>query len=213
VALFFKTHHKDIQHCSYECRRIHNEEMLKTTCAGCGKIFNRVSGNTSQKYCSLDCYYKDKASVTRSIESRLDKYSIKKDNGCVEWTGAVAKTGYGVLNVDGKVTKAHRLSYIANKGEIIDGNIILHECDNRKCINPDHLKQGTYKDNSLDVVNKKRHRHGENAIGVILNEEKVKNIRIEYIPKVTSMQNLADKHNVSNGAIFKIIHGVTWKHI
>lgn len=84
------------------------------------------------------------------------KYKIDTDTGCWNWTGYLYH-GYGILSVARKPTKAHRVSYEIHHGAIPSGMIICHRCDNRSCVNPDHLFVGTYKDNNQDIVDKGRH--------------------------------------------------------
>ena len=59
-----------------------------------------------------------------------------KDNG-----------GYGLLSVNGRMIGAHRYSYILHHGPIADGMFVDHICHNRGCVNPDHLRQATPKQN------------------------------------------------------------------
>lgn len=66
---------------------------------------------------------------------------------CWEWQGATA-AGYGKLGWNGKVISAHRLAYTLSKGEILQGNCILHSCNNPLCCNPQHLSQGSVKENN-----------------------------------------------------------------
>jgi hypothetical protein len=95
----------------------------------------------------------------KSPEQRfLEKVSIPVDlSECWEWT-ASKKKGYGQFKWNGKMVLAHRYSYLMFNGELIDGLVIMHRCDNPSCVNPNHLDQGTYKDNMQDCLSKGRHK-------------------------------------------------------
>src|SRR5271169_284510 len=71
------------------------------------------------------------------------------ENGCWEWVGSQDAHGYGLI-FRGKCTRAHRVAYEAYHGRIPKGLHILHGCDNPSCINPDHLRAGTQKENMAD---------------------------------------------------------------
>lgn len=76
---------------------------------------------------------------------------------CIEGKGAVNNSGYCSTRRDGKKIGAHRNAYIEAYGCIPSGLQVMHVCDNRKCINPSHLKLGTASDNMRDCVSKGRH--------------------------------------------------------
>jgi len=61
---------------------------------------------------------------------------------CIEWTGKLNPGGYGYIYAYKKVWTAHRLSYLVNKGFLPDSLYICHKCNNKKCINPEHLYAG-----------------------------------------------------------------------
>lgn len=81
---------------------------------------------------------------------------FENQDQCWSWNGTIKRDGYGVLKSNGKWTKAHRHSYALFKEPINPGMLILHSCHVPKCVNPSHLRQGTHKENSLDMVNANR---------------------------------------------------------
>lgn len=92
------------------------------------------------------------------MKTRLEKNILKTDS-CWEWQKRKDRDGYGM--VDGVLRKhygqrAHRASYQIYKGEIPKGMVVMHTCDNRSCVNPNHLVIGTQKDNVRDCRDKGR---------------------------------------------------------
>ena len=77
-------------------------------------------------------------------------------NDCIEFDGAIGKHGYGNIRIGQRYMRAHRLAWEREFGPISDGVLVLHKCDNRKCINTNHLFLGSQKDNVVDAMNKGR---------------------------------------------------------
>ena len=90
--------------------------------------------------------------LKKTIEAKI----LKAESGCWLWTDTLTTTGYGLLRIGRKKKLAHRLAYTLFKGEIPAGLQVNHVCDVRHCVNPEHLKLGTQKDNIREAVDKGR---------------------------------------------------------
>lgn len=103
------------------------------------------------------CAPSPKPEIVRFLKSK----SIESQSGCLEWTGARYRTGYGTVpRRFGGGRYAHRAMFEAAVSSIPAGMYVLHTCDNRLCINPDHLFLGTHLENIKDMHAKNRQRGG-----------------------------------------------------
>jgi hypothetical protein len=78
-----------------------------------------------------------KSNIKKKLAARIAVDPVSK---CFNWTGPISK-GYAIICIEGKVFRAARLSYLVNRGAIPEGKIIHHTCENKKCLNPAHLKR------------------------------------------------------------------------
>jgi len=91
---------------------------------------------------------RDKAPMQRRFWAK-----VKKSDGCWEWTASRHPSGHGYLmNDDGKVDYAHRVSWVLHFGPISEGYQINHDCNNAPCVRPDHLYLGTQRENVHDML-------------------------------------------------------------
>ena len=169
-------------------------------------------------YCSRSCYVKD---IKHTPETATAAFWAKVDrsggpDACWTWQGAVtAKWGYGCFNWLGRILGAHKVSWLITNGD--PGELcVLHKCDNRLCVNPNHFFLGTKQDNANDAVAKGRQARGRMTGKSKLSDDIVRAIRAEYVkvhPKKGNGRVLAAKYGVSPAAVIAIASGRTWRHL
>ncbi len=131
--------------------------------------------------------------------------------GCWEWTAKLSNKGYGVIGDKKKMLTAHRASYELHNGKIPNGLWVRHKCDNRKCVNPNHLELGLPIDNSRDMYARGRNRHAryEDHPHSKLTWDIVKEIK-STPKKYGSGRRLAKKFNVTESVICAVRNGKIW---
>jgi len=131
--------------------------------------------------------------------------------GCIEWGGSLNHSGYGRVTYNGHRQLAHRVSFFEATGVDPTGKVVMHVCDNRKCINPDHLELGTQTDNSKDMWTKGRAvvppRNGEKNGRAVLSWPIVREMRASSL----SGSELARKYGVSAVMACRIKRGEAWR--
>lgn len=130
---------------------------------------------------------------------------------CIESTYTLDADGYAHICYEGKRWYHHRLVYTQHYGDIPNGKLIRHTCDNRSCVNPEHLLIGTHQDNMRDRVERNRCAKGTKLSRYNLTEQDVLDIRLNK-GKVTQRE-LANSYNVSKRTIEDIHQQKSWKHI
>lgn len=105
----------------------------------------------------------------------------------------------------------HRLAYEECFGQIPDGLVVRHKCDNGSCINPEHLELGTQADNVNDTVVRGRTNKGVKHHNTNLTEDNV--AFIKYQSQGIKNKDLAEMFNINIRQVFRIKSGERWGHI
>lgn len=159
---------------------------------------------------------------------------IKIEKDCWIWQGTINKSGYGYVNYEGKEVKAHRASYEIFKEKIKDNMHVCHSCDNRACVNPEHLWLGTPFQNMRDAAKKRRlpgpakwseekkkamkgkikipDNRGEKSGLSKLKESDIYEIR-DLLTGGMSLSQIGKKFGMSSGSISRIKNRKRWAHI
>ena len=145
------------------------------------------------------------------LQERIRTYSdVIPSTGCWEWNAYRKPSGYGTLAYDGKpYYHAHRVSYLAFIGVIPDGMSVLHRCDNRACVNPEHLFLGSNQDNVDDRNRKRRQATGDQVGTSKLTWQQVRSIKTQLAGN--SNKSLAKWFGVHPTTIANIRNGVSWR--
>lgn len=197
-------------------------DKTEQVCKKCNKVKNNVeefsfikNGQKRRKVCR-ECNYGNrfhfyesasKKEILEKLKQRLDE-KVEKTDGCWGWKGFIRPDGYTRMKFMNRYTNigGHVVSWMVHNKEIEVPELnVLHICDNRNCCNPGHLFLGTYRENSIDMVLKKRHP------GIKLTIVQVRRIK-EKINKGVVVSQLAKDFSVSWATINDIKTGKTWRY-
>lgn len=143
------------------------------------------------------------------LKATLMNRCVLAANGCWIWTGS-KRNGYGLIHMNGKCLSAHRVSYETFVGRIPREMVICHSCDNPSCINPDHLRSATMKENMAD----REARHRRDVRGEQIGTSKLTANQVLAI-RASNLSNaeLAEMYGVHKSNIWAIRARKFWKHL
>jgi len=132
---------------------------------------------------------------------------VDKTENFWNWT-AGTRNGYGSFKYEGKVYDSHRFVWFLTTGSF-PINLMLHKCNNKICVNPDHLYDGAYKDNVRDSILAGTHRFAISRKK--LSEQEVLEIRKLYELGKVGYKTLGKKYHIHPETVRQIIKRQTWK--
>jgi hypothetical protein len=142
--------------------------------------------------------------------------TIPEGDACLEWVGIRTRNGYGRISVGkGDLRRqvlVHRLAYGLAYGEVPEGLLVCHKCDNRPCFRPSHLFLGTYGDNTRDCIAKGRRLvlSGVSHGMAKLSEDQVREIRALHAGGL-AYAAIGNKFSITKSTVGRIIQGIRWK--
>lgn len=176
-------------------------------------------------YCRNHYYQLKRRGTTELLhrptpEERYHSGYIKKgENECWNWIKSFNLNGYGKfhMSINGKKKSlvASRYGWELINGNIPDGLLVCHSCDNPPCQNPKHWFLGTSKDNTQDMIKKNRlhDQRGElNGVAKVTAIQVIE-IRKRYPLDGISQAKLGKEYGLTQSGIKAILHRDTWKHI
>jgi len=152
------------------------------------------------------------------VESFVERFwsKVEKDSGCWNWT-ASTKYGYGqvVFSPTGEfhVLQAHRVAKYLDEREDLTDVQCNHTCDNRECVNPDHMYLGTAQENVQDAVERSGMNKGTSNGQAALTAGEVISIRKHYESGKGTYGSIGDKYGVCENTVGKIVRGQRYTEV
>lgn len=137
------------------------------------------------------------------------------NSGCWLWIGRRTPAGYGHVFAEKTVVYVHRVACEVRHGcGSTDGLFALHACDTPCCVNPDHLRPGTTRENWHDTLKRGRFPivRGSAHPRAVIGEQDALSIRRLAIDGVYTSE-IARRLNIHERICSDVIRGVTWKHV
>lgn len=182
---------------------------IRPQCKTCRNAYERKLYNAQDKRCEtcgILCWAKGKRFFCSVICRFKAYYAVDTKTNCWIWLSKTYTDGYGKFITDSQQKRAHRISYELFKEPIINKELrCCHTCDNRLCVNPEHLWLGTNDENMMDMVQKGRQWSKLNPEDVL----KIRKLAEEKIP----YREIAEIYNLSKGYISNLVLRKKWKHV
>lgn len=172
-------------------------------CVVCGATFEVFPSHAHRrKTCSKDC-----ATARRVVTLNAVLRLVEKTETCWLWQGSVDRHGYATYGKPSRLV--HRYVYeqmIAPPGDLQ----VLHRCDNRRCVRPEHLFLGTNRDNVNDMLAKGRSLKGERSPRAKLTDAEV--LELRRLPR-TAVAPFARARGIRYNVAWNAWSGRTWSHL
>lgn len=152
--------------------------------------------------------------MTRKVTPLATRFwgKVHVTPNCWLWSASVTGSGYGQIGLGRKLDgrgDSHRIAWLLCNGPIPDGQQVLHKCDNKRCVNPDHLYLGTNAQNMQDALQRGQKPRGSKCSFAKLTDNQVAEIRATT---GISHQKLSENYGVSRVTITRVKNEVSYRN-
>lgn len=185
------------------------------TCDACGTPFTRKMSQADRSVgnaCSRACSGKvRKGGPERRFWSFVDRSG--GPNACWPWTAGRNRSGYGRFTQSGKFVFAHRAALRFSGVDAPDGAVVMHACDNPPCVNPTHLRVGSWGENIRDMIAKGRNQDRKGARHPLARLTEADVLCIRALAGVRTQAAVAAEYGVCRAQIHRIQARKNWGHV